>query len=320
MKRALIIGVTGQDGAYLSRALLVRGIEVYGTSRTPKTSEATGLSKLRVKLSVNLLFLDTLDFNSTCALIEAVEPDMVFNLGGQSSVGQSFIEPAATFHSIAAATANLLEALRIVRPEARFYNAGSSECFGDRLGLASNAETPMRPLSPYASSKAAASMLVKTYRDSYSLFCVTGYLFNHESYFRSERFVVAKIINAALRISKGSGETLNLGDMSIRRDWGWAPEFVEAMIRMLEQENPVDYVVATGNSMSIEQLVSYAFEAFDLDWRAHVRSDSSLSRPNELKASVGDPRPAERGLGWRAQTHGQDLVKLLCSELTENSN
>lgn len=318
MKRALIIGASGQDGSYLAQLLLLRGIDVHICSRTSNISQSSGLVRLGLIGSLSLHELDTENPVEILSLFERVKPDGIFNLGGQSSVGKSFVSPSETLHSITTATINLLEALRLVLPTSRFYNAGSSECFGDCNGEPSNAATPFRPLSPYAAAKAAASIFVKNYRECYGLYCVTGHLFNHESRFRTEQFVTLKIIRAAERISRGSDEILYLGDCSVQRDWGWAPEFVAAMVAMLEQDTPADHVVATGHVMSIEQFVCYAFEQFGLDWRNHVKVDPSLGRPTELRISTGDPSDAERVLGWRAQTYGRALVQKLCREVTED--
>ena len=317
MTRAVVIGASGQDGSYLTRTLLKCGIEVHATTRGQDLPPDSGLFRLGIANSIHVHRMDTGHQRSVIDLFEKLSPNLVFNLGGQTSVSESFANPSDTFRSIGIATVHVLEALRLVAPEARFYNAGSSECFGDTGGVPATVETPLRPLSPYAAAKSAASLLVKTYRESYGLFCVTGYLFNHESGLRPERFVSSKIVRTAARIAAGSSEGLSLGDLSIKRDWGWAPEFVDAMVAMLDQERPADHVIATGHCMSIEQFTQYAFEEFGLDWRDYVSFDAGLARPNELKVSIGDPSLAERALGWKAQTYGQALVSKLCSQVRD---
>lgn len=312
--RALILGITGQDGAYLARLLLARGVEVWGTTRDLAVAQLGGLQTLGIDQSVTLRALDATSPAAVAHLFEECAPDRVFNMGGQSSVGQSFIDPAGTIASIATVTATLLEAVRTVRPGLRFYNAGSSESFGDTGGAATTPDMALRPLSPYGVAKAAAAMLVKGYRESYGLFVVTGHLFNHESRLRPQRFVTAKIISAAARIAAGSGERLRLGDLGIARDWGWAPEYVDAMARMLEQDEPTDQVVATGTSLTLEAFVWHSFDYFGLDWGQHVESDPALMRPNELRVSRGDPSGAAATLGWRAQTHGRELIDVLCAD------
>jgi len=318
MTRALIIGVTGQDGAYLARLLVSRGFDVWGTTRSLETARTEGLESVGVADKIILRTLDVTDPAAVRALFAEALPTRIFNLGGQSSVGQSFADPAGTIASIVTATATLLEAIRTSLPAARFYSAGSSEAFGDTGGVPARADTPLRPLSPYGVAKASAAMLVKSYRESYNLFAVTGHLFNHESRLRPERFVTAKIVRAAARIAKGSDEKLTLGDLAIARDWGWAPEYVDGMARMLDQADPVDHVVATGTTMTLEAFVAHAFDHFGLDWRDHVSTDPALMRPNELRVSSGDPSEASSGLGWRAATHGRDLIDVLCDAARHN--
>src|SRR5688572_5662839 len=243
--RALICGVSGQDGAYLSKLLLEKGYAVFGTSRDAATNSFQGLEKLGLREQVTLLSMQPTDFRSVLSVLEMVRPDEVYNLSGQSSVGLSFDQPLETFSSITTGTLNLLECLRHLRHDIRFYNAASSEMFGDIGSQAADEITAFRPVSPYATAKAASFWAVDTYRRAYNLFACSGILFNHESPLRPERFVTRKIVAAASRIRAGSRETLTLGDLSIARDWGWAPEYVDAMWRMLQHDVPGDYVVAT---------------------------------------------------------------------------
>jgi GDPmannose 4,6-dehydratase len=219
------------------------------------------------------------------------------------------MQPVETMESIAVATLNLLEAIRFTGRPIRFYNAASSECFGECPEQGANEHTPFRPRSPYAVAKAAATWQVTNYREAYGLYACSGILFNHESPLRPERFVTQKIVQAVNRIASGSGERLRLGDLGIQRDWGWAPEYVEAMWLMLQQHDPVDYVIATGESHTLQEFVECAFSHRGLDWREHVESDESLLRPTDLMRGIADPREAARGLGWRARSRMSEVVR-----------
>ena len=257
-KKALIIGVSGQDGSYLARLLLEKGYHVYGTSRDHEVTAFSNLSKLKIKDRVALRSMTSSDFRSVLTALQEIEPDEIYNLAGQTSVGLSFLYPVETFESISVGTIHILECLRILKKEIRFYNAGSSEVFGNTISPA-HEETPFSPRSPYATAKAAAHYATANYREAYGLFACTGILFNHESPLRPERFVTQKIISTAVRIAAGSKERLKLGDLSIHRDWGWAPEYVEAMWKMLQYEKPEDFIVATGRMHSLEKFVQKKF-------------------------------------------------------------
>jgi GDPmannose 4,6-dehydratase len=308
-KKALISGASGQDGAYLARLLLKRGYTVYGASRDAQSCSFANLHRLGIREQVRTVSLAVNDFRSVLQALQETEPDEVYNLAGQSSVGLSFEQPVETLESISAATLNFLEAIRFTGSNIRFYNAGSSECFGDTGGKNADEETPFRPRSPYAVAKASAHWIVANYREAYNLFACTGILFNHESPLRPERFVTGKIIAAACRIAEGGDEKLHLGNMDIRRDWGWAPEYVEAMHLMLQQKKPRDYVIATGISRSLEEFVALAFETVGLDWQSHVVSDKTLLRPADIREGRGNPIKAERELGWKAAFGLEDVVR-----------
>jgi GDPmannose 4,6-dehydratase len=315
--RALVIGVSGQDGAYLAENLLGKGYEVFGTSRDANLSTFASLARLAIRDRVRLLSVAPNDFRSVLTALAQVEPDEVYNLAGQSSVGLSFEQPVETMESIGIGTLNLLEAIRFTRRPIRFYNAGSGECFGDTRGLPADEETPFRPRSPYAVAKAAAHWQVANYREAYGLFACSGILFNHESPLRPERFVTKKIVSAASRISRGSGERLRLGNTHVKRDWGWAPEYVEAMWRMLQQERADDYVIATGETRSLEEFVQAAFAAVGLDWREHVASDPALYRPTDIEGNFARPEKAARILGWRATVKMEEAVRrMMAAEQT----
>jgi GDPmannose 4,6-dehydratase len=309
MKRALICGVSGQDGSYLAKLLLDKGYEVYGASRDAQASTFSNLARMGIRERVTVVSMALNDFRSVLQVLSKVKPGEVYNLAGQSSVGLSFEQPVETMESISIATLNLLEAIRFTGEATRFYNAGSGESFGDSQGAACNENTPFRPRSPYAVAKAAAFWEVANYRDSYNLFACSGILFNHESPLRPERFVTRKIIAAATRIASGSVEKLLLGNLAISRDWGWAPEYVEAMWKMLQQEKPEDFVIATGENSTLQEFVELAFTQVDLDWRDHVEIDPRLFRPNELTGSRADPSKAELVLGWRAETRMSGVVR-----------
>jgi GDPmannose 4,6-dehydratase len=312
-KKALICGISGQDGASLAQLLLQKGYEVIGTSRDAQMSSFGNLVRLGVKEQVKLVSMALNDFRSVLQVLTKFRPDEVYNLAGQSSVGFSFDQPVETLESIAVGTLNLLEAIRFTEMPIRFYNAGSSECFGDTGGVAADEETPFRPRSPYAVAKATAFWEVANYREAYGLFACSGILFNHESPLRPERFVTQKVVSMAGRIAQGSGEQLCLGNMNIWRDWGWAPEYVVAMYLMLQQEQPADYVIATGESCSLQDFVATAFTAVDLNWHDYVVSDQSLLRPTDLVIGKANPSKAKEKLGWQAKYRMSDVVEMMMS-------
>lgn len=308
---ALICGVSGQDGAYLASLLLDQGYRVVGTSRDAQVGSFGNLLRLGILGRVELASMASNDFRSVVQVLARHEPQEVYHLAGQSSVGLSFAQPVETLESITSSTLNLLEAIRFLAHPTRFYSAGSSECFGDNGNLAADESTPFRPRSPYAVAKAAAFWLVANYREAYGLFACSGILFNHESPLRPERFVTQKIVKAACRIAAGSTETLHLGNLDIDRDWGWAPEYVDAMARMLQLDMPQDMVIATGETHALKDFVATAFETLGLDWRDHVVSDPALMRPSDLRISRANPALAAEKLGWRASMHMHDVVRAM---------
>ena len=312
MRRALVCGVGGQDGAYLARFLLGKGYEVVGTSRDAASMNRHGLKSLEIDKRVQLVSMAPNDFRSVLQTVTRVSPDEIYNLAGQTSVGLSFEQPVETIESIVIGTLNLLEAIRFVDRPIRFYNAGSSECFGDTGSQPATEATPFQPRSPYAVAKACAHNLVANYREAYRMHACTGILFNHESPLRPERFVTQKIVRAACRIANGSGESLSLGNLDIHRDWGWAPEYVEAMWLMLQQEQAQDCVIATGRSVSLEYFVARVFESVGLEWRKHVRLDSTLLRPSDIRYGSADPSRASQLLGWRATRQVDDVINAMC--------
>jgi GDPmannose 4,6-dehydratase len=318
-KTALICGVSGQDGTYLAKLLLERGYTVHGASRDAQASSFRNLRRLGLIDSVHLESLNITDFRSVLQALRRVSPDEVYNLAGQSSVALSFEQPVETLESISVGTLNLLEAIRFTDQPIRFYNAGSGECFGDTRNPADE-NTAFRPRSPYAVAKSAAHWEVANYADAYGLFACTGILFNHESPLRAERFVTRKIVAAACRISRGSAERLSLGNLGVQRDWGWAPEYVEAMWMMLQQDKPDSYVIATGRSHTLEEFVARAFAEVGLEWRDYVDIDKRLYRPADISYASADPSLAGERLGWKAKAHMAEVVAMMtAAQLAETA-
>jgi GDPmannose 4,6-dehydratase len=318
MPTALIIGISGQDGAYLARLLLAKGYKVHGTSRDHEISSFRNLKTLGIKDSVELSSMITSDFRSVLTALQKADADEIYNLAGQTSVGMSFTYPVETFDSILIGTMNLLECIRLLKRPVKFYNAGSSEVFGN-TPIPASEETPFRPRSPYATAKAAAHYSVTNYREAYGLFACSGILFNHESPLRPSRFVTSKIVSTAVRIAGGSNEKLCLGNMDVRRDWGWAPDYVDAMWKILQQTDPDDYVIATGIERSLEDFVSTTFSILNMKWQDHVVLDKSLLRPSDITRSCGDANKARLKLGWQAGHMLTDIVnKLIEAELLKS--
>jgi GDPmannose 4,6-dehydratase len=310
-RTALIVGVSGQDGAYLSQLLLDRGYDVHGTSRDAQAASFANLARLGIRDRVTLWSMSTTDFRSVLQALQRVRPTEVYNLSGQSSVGLSFDQPVETLESVATGTLNLLEGIRFSGLPIRLYSAGSGEVYGDTRGVPATEEMRFAPRSPYAVAKAAAYWQVTNYREAYQLYACTGILFNHESPLRPERYVTRKVVAAACRIADGSHETLVLGNMDIARDWGWAPEYVEAMWLMLQQESADDYIVATGKTSTLEEFVETTFRRVGLDWHDHVRTDRSLFRPADITRGAADPSKANKKLGWNAKKKLEDVVALM---------
>jgi GDPmannose 4,6-dehydratase len=315
-KTALICGVSGQDGAWLAKGLLGRGYRVVGTSRDAAMASFSNLARLGIRERIAIKSAALTDFRSVIRVFMEVEPDEIYNLAGQTSVGLSFDQPAEALESIAFGTLNLLEAIRMLKRPVRFYNAASSECFGETTAAADEG-TPFRPRSPYGVAKAAAFWQVNSYREAYGIHASSGILFNHESPLRPERFVTQKVVSAACRIADGSRERLKLGDLSIRRDWGWAPEYVEAMWRMLQRPQAEDYVICTGETNPLSAFVDEAFAAVGLQARDHVDQDRTLFRPADLRVNLGSPAKAKEKLGWEANHHMKDVVRAMVAAVRD---
>lgn len=308
MRKALICGITGQDGAYLGKLLLDAGYAVHGTSRDAQLASLHGLEAVGIRDRVAMHSMSPRDFRSVVQVLSEVAPDEIYNLSGQSSVGLSFEQPVVTLESIATGTLNLMEAIRILGISCRYYNAGSTECFGDTPDAPADEETPFRPRSPYAVAKAAAFWHVANYRESYGIFACSGILSNHESPLRHTRYVTQKIVAAACRIAAGSGERLTLGNLDVARDWGWAPEYVRAIHRIVQQPAARDYVIATGETHTLREFAQEAFARVGLDWARHVDVDPSLQRPSDVTISRLDPSRARNELGWSASYRMRDVV------------
>lgn len=314
MKTALICGIGGQDGTYLAHLLLKKGYRVFGTSRDAQGGSFSNLQRLGIRSEVKILSMAPEDFRSVFMALKSSEPDEVYFLAGQSSVGLSFEQPAETIQSFTLGTLNVLEACRMLEKPTRQYHAGSSECFGDTSGVPATECTSFMPRSPYAVAKASSFWLVNNYREAYGLYACTGILFNHESPLRPRRFVTQKIIQTVQRIAGGSNELLELGRLDIVRDWGWAPEYVQAMWLMLQQESPGDYVIATGKSFTLKDFVEAAFTLNGLEWQKYVRQSQELFRPTDITLSTANPAKARDQLKWTAQFDMQDVVKRMMHE------
>jgi GDPmannose 4,6-dehydratase len=305
-RRALITGVSGQDGSYLAELLLERGYEVYGLVRRTSSPNLERLDGVRGR--VQLLTGDLLDQTSLQRALQEARPQEVYNLAAQSFVPTSWSEPVFTAEATALGVTRLLEALRHVCPEARFYQASTSEMFG-AAPPPQHEDTPFHPRSPYGVAKVYAHWATVNYRESYDLFAVSGILFNHESPRRGYEFVTRKVTSAAARIRHGLARDVRLGNLAARRDWGHARDYVEAMWLMLQQDEPRDFVIASGTTHSVQDLCALAFEAVELDWREHVVVDESFLRPAEVEDLVGDATRAREQLGWAPTTSFEALVR-----------
>ena len=312
-KTALICGVGGQDGALLARVLLKKGYRVIGTSRDAQGGNSGNLARLAIEDQVEVISMVPKDFRSVLVAVNSSEADEVYFLSGQSSVGLSFEQPAETIESIMIGTLNMLEACRMSHRQISQYYAGSIECYGSTQGVAAIGDPAFRPQSPYGVAKSSAFWLVENYRNAYGLFACTGILSNHESPLRPNRFVTQKIVQGAKRISEGSKETLQLGRLDIYRDWGWAAEYVEAMWLALQQDRADDYLIATGQTRSLEDFVDAAFSAVGLDWHDHVQQSQQFFRPTDILRSYADPSRALEKLGWAAKTKMDDVVTRMMS-------
>lgn len=310
-KTALITGITGQDGAYLAEFLLKKGYSVFGTYRRISSPNFWRLLYLNLEDRVRLIPADLIDDSSLKEAIRLSEPDEVYHLAAQSYVGTSFDQPLTSGEFSGLAVARILESIRQHNPSIKFYQASSSEMFGNVKEHPQNELTKFNPESPYAVAKVYGYHITKIYRDGYGMFAANGILFNHESPLRGLEFVSRKITNGVAKIALGIENYLYLGNLASRRDWGYAPEYVECMWRMLQQKRPDDYVIATGKSHSVLEFVKKAFDIAGLDWKKHVKTDKTLFRIIEVDLLEGDSRKARKKLGWKPNVFFEDLVRIM---------
>lgn len=307
--KALVFGCTGQDGSLLSRSLLKQGFEVLGVSRSSNPNLSIH-SALGILADFEVIPGDLCDFRQMLELITRFQPDEIYNLAAQSSVGLSFRQPVDTFNSVINGTINLLEVARFAGFPGRIYFAGSSEIFGN-ISKPACAQSPRLPLSPYAIAKDASLNTVKVYRQAYGLNCVTGILFNHESPYRSATFVTRKIVDGAVACLRDRSLKISLGNLQVARDWGWAEEYVDAMQIVLRAQKLEDQVICTGRMQTLEYFVQNVFAILGLNWRDHVEIQEHLLRPSEILESVGDPNPMMRDHGWKAHTDVDGVIHRL---------
>jgi GDPmannose 4,6-dehydratase len=308
-KRALITGITGQDGSFLAELLLDKGYEVHGMVRRASTEKFERIEHLRDRITLHQG--DLLDHRSLVDTLRASQPDEVYNLAAMSFVGVSWIQPTLTAEFTGVGVTRLLECIREVCPEVRFYQASSSEMFGKVLETPQTETTPFYPRSPYGVAKVYGHHITVNYRESYDMFLTSGILFNHESERRGLEFVTRKITWHAAAIKHGLRDELVLGNLDARRDWGYARDYVEAMWLMLQHDRPDDFVIATGETNTVRRCVEIAFDHVGLDWEPHVRTDDAFKRPAEVDLLVGDASKAERELGWKPQTTFEQLIRLM---------
>ena len=309
MKRALITGITGQDGSYLADLLLEKGYEVHGMVRRASTEKFDRIEHIRDRITLHQA--DLLDHRSLVDALRASKPHEVYNLAAMSFVAVSWIQPTLTAEFTGVGVTRMLEALREVCPEARFYQASSSEMFGKVLETPQTETTPFYPRSPYGVAKAYGHFITVNYRESYDLHLAAGILFNHESPRRGLEFVTRKITWHAAAIKLGKADELRLGNLDAKRDWGYAKDYVEAMWLMLQQDTPEDFVIATGETNTVRRCVEVAFDQAGIDWEPHVVIDDAFKRPAEVDLLVGNPAKAKRVLGWEPATNFEQLIRLM---------
>lgn len=316
IKVAIITGITGQDGAYLAQLLHSKGYRVIGLIRSYSHINFKGLEYLKLKDKVELLECDLADLSQVMSIIKEYNPNEIYNLAAQSSVSLSFRQPIGTIQFNILSVLNLLEAIRMLNPECRFYQASSSEVFGEAK-LPIKETSGINPISPYSISKASAHWITKNYRDSYGLFSCSGFLFNHESYLRSDNFFIKKVILQAIKIKNGEAETLEVGNIDIKRDFGWAPKYVEAMYLMLQQPHADDYLICSNHSVSLRSIIEYVFNYLNISLDRLVINEKYF-RPTEIIDIYGDNTKAKAKLGWEYEMSFYDVLTILINEEIEN--
>jgi len=313
-RRALITGITGQDGAYLAKFLLEKGYQVYGTYRRLSTPNFWRLQYLDVFNSVKLIPADLVDAASIGEAVRVAEPDEIYHLAAQSFVGASFEQPVGAGEITGLGVTRILEVVKTANPSIKFYQASTSELYGQGNTTAQTESTPFQPSSPYAAAKLYGYWLTRIYREGYNIFACNGILFNHESPLRGLEFVTRKISNAVAKIALGLEKGLELGNLEAKRDWGYAPEYVESMWLMLQQDEPDDYVIATGESHSVKEFAEAAFNVVGLDWRKYVKTGEKYLRPLDVNFLQGDHSKAKRRLGWEPVVKFDELVERMVKE------
>ncbi len=314
MKTAVITGVTGQDGAYLAKLLLEKGYKVFGTYRRLSTPNFWRLQHLGIMDKVQLVSFDLLDQSSMIHLIQTTQPDEFYNLAAQSFVGASFDQPIGAAQITGIGVTRIINTLQMLSPKTKFYQASSSEMYGLVKEIPQTEKTPFYPRSPYAAAKVYGHWITVNYREAHKIFACSGILFNHESPLRGLEFVTRKITNAVARIKLGMQDKLALGNLDAKRDWGYAPDYVEAMWLMLQQEKADDYVIATGETHSVKEFASTAFSEVGLNYEDYVVSDPRFMRPSEVDILVGNPTKARYVLGWQPKITFRNLVKMMVKE------
>ncbi len=312
MKKALITGITGQDGSYLAEFLLSKGYKVYGLRR--RTSDLHYGNAAHLKNDIEFIYADMIDLTSLILAVQKSQPDEVYNLAAQSFVQTSWEQPILTGQVDAMGVTNILEALRIVKPDARFYQASTSEMFGKVQEVPQRETTPYYPRSPYGVAKLYGHWITINYRESYGMFTCSGILFNHESPRRGLEFVTRKVTDAAVRIKLGLLQELRMGNLDSKRDWGFAGDYVRAMWLMLQRETPEDYVIATGETRTIRELLQTAFDCVGLKYEDYVVIDPAFVRPAEVEILFGDPSKAKAELGWEAKVSFKELIEMMVEE------
>jgi len=313
-KRALISGVTGQDGAYLAKLLLSKGYKVFGTFRRASTPNFWRLQHVDVYSKINLIPADLLDMGSLINAIKISDPDEIYNMAAMSFVSTAFEQPVSNSQITGTAVTRFVEAIKALNPNVKFYQASSSEMYGNSNTNIQNEETPFSPASPYGAAKLYAHWMTKIYHESYDMFAVSGILFNHESPIRGIEFVTRKITNAAAQIKLGLKKDISVGNIESKRDWGYAPEYMEAIYLMMQQDKPKTYVISTNETYSVKEMVKTAFEELDLDWEKYVKIDKKFFRPLDINLLRGDNSKAKNELGWEPKTEFHDLIKLMVNE------
>jgi GDPmannose 4,6-dehydratase len=313
-KKALISGVTGQDGAYLAKLLLSKGYKVFGTFRRTSTPNFWRLQYADVYSKINLIPADLTDMGSLINAMKISDPDEVYNMAAMSFVRTAFEQPVGNSHSTGTAVTRFLESIKAINPNVKFYQASSSEMFGNSNTQTQNEQTSFSPASPYGAAKLYAHWITKVYQEAYDMFAVSGILFNHESPIRGLEFVTRKITNAAVQIKLGLKKDITVGNLKSKRDWGYAPEYMEAIYLMMQQDKPETYVISTNEAHSVEELAKVSFEVLNLDWKDYVKTDKKYNRPLDINLLKGDYSKAKNELGWEPKTKFHELIKLMVNE------